>query len=77
MLFKGANRQFKKVPWRKVSAERVNKERTPAEAAARVAALLRRDRVRRRRISAAGIDYEYEPLSARRPPKSTKLMFAE
>ncbi|KAF8056103.1 nifk [Scenedesmus sp. PABB004] len=71
-LFKGANRKFKKVPWRKIEAERVNRERTPAEAAARVAALLKRDRARARAIAAAGIDYEYEPLAAQQPRRAKK-----
>lgn len=75
-LFKGANRKFKKVPWRKIAAERVNKERTPAEAARRVAALLRKDRARAAAIAAAGIDYSYAPLAAQRPAKAKKTTFA-
>lgn len=75
-LFKGANRRFKKVPWRKIEAERVNKERTPEEAARRAAALIRRDRARAKRIAAAGIDYSYEPLSAQAPAKSKKIKFS-
>jgi hypothetical protein len=63
------------MPWRKIAAQRVNKERTPAEAARRVAALVRKDRGRAARIAAAGIDYEYEPLAAQRPPKAKKIKF--
>jgi nucleolar protein 15 len=74
-LFKGANRKFKKVPWKKIEAERVNKERTPEEAARRAAALIRRDRTRQKRITAAGIDYDYEPLAAQQPAKSKKIKF--
>lgn len=74
-LFKGANRKFKKVPWKKIEAERVNKERTPEQAARRVAALIRKDRARRAKIAAAGIDYEYEPLEAQQPAKPKKVKF--
>uniref|UniRef100_A0A383WD88 RRM domain-containing protein n=1 Tax=Tetradesmus obliquus TaxID=3088 RepID=A0A383WD88_TETOB len=74
-LFKGANRKFKKVPWKKIEAERVNKDRTPEEAAARMAALIRKDKARAKRIAAAGIEYEYEPLEAQRPRKAQKTTF--
>jgi nucleolar protein 15 len=63
------------VPWKKIEAERVNKDRTPEEAAARTAALIRKDRARAKRIAAAGIDYEYEPLEAQRPQKARKVTF--
>lgn len=54
----------------------VNKDRTPEEAAKRAAALIKRDRARQKRIAAAGIDYEYEPLAAQQPQKSKKIKFS-
>ena len=75
-LFKGANRKFKKVPWKKIEAERVNKDRTPEEQAKRVASLLRRDKQRKEKIAAAGIDYDYEPLTAQQAPKPKKIKFS-
>lgn len=63
------------VPWKKIEAERVNKDRTPEEAAARTAALIRKDKARAKRIAAAGIEYEYEPLEAQRPRKAQKTTF--
>lgn len=75
-LFKGANRKFKKVPWRKIEAERVNKERTPEEAAKRVASLIKKDKARQKRIAAAGIAYEYEPLAAQQAVKPKKTKFS-
>lgn len=74
-LFKGANRKFKKVPWKKIEAERVNKERTPEEHAKRIASLLKKDRIRKQKIEAAGIDYEYEPLTTQQVPKPKKIKF--
>jgi hypothetical protein len=43
--------------------------------AARVQRVLRRDEERQKRIKAAGIDYEYKPVTAALPPqpKATKL----
>jgi nucleolar protein 15 len=65
------------VPWKKLDAERVNKERTPEEVARRTAALIKKDKSRRRRIAAAGIEYDYEPLSEQQPPKPKKTKFAD
>lgn len=76
-LFKGANRKFKQVPWRKIEAERHNRDRTPREHAARVAALLRKDRKRAAAIAAAGIDYEYEGLAAALPGRATRIKFVD
>eukprot|EP00775_Hariotina_reticulata_P010703 gene10703-10860_t len=76
-LFKGANRKFKKMPWKKLDADRVNKERTPEEVARRTAALIKRDNSRRRRIAAAGFEYEYEPLAEQQPAKAKKIKFSD
>ena len=54
----------------------VLQERTPEEAARRVASLLKRDKARQKRIAAAGIDYEYEPLAAQQPQKAKMTKFA-
>jgi len=61
-LFKGANRKFAVVPWRRVEAARANKARTPAGEAKRVGRAAGRDRARAAAIKKAGIEYEYEPL---------------
>eukprot|EP00878_Enallax_costatus_P023022 GHUV01024469.1.p2 GENE.GHUV01024469.1~~GHUV01024469.1.p2 ORF type:complete len:101 (+),score=22.38 GHUV01024469.1:683-985(+) len=75
-LFKGANRKFKKVPWEKIEAERVNKDRTPEEQAKRVARVLKKDRKRSDNIASSGIDYQYEPLRAQQAPKPKKIKFS-
>lgn len=67
----------RQVPWRKIEAQRHNKDRSPAEHARRVAALLRRDRRRAAKIAAAGIEYEYEGLAAALPAKATKITFVD
>lgn len=40
-----------------------------------MAALIRKDRVRAKRIAAAGIQYEYAPLAAQQPAKAKKVKF--
>lgn len=64
-LFKGANRKFAKVPWRRVEAARANADRSPAAEAKRASRARGRDRARAERIKAAGIEYEYAPLSGK------------
>lgn len=63
-LWKGANRHFRTIPWRKVEMRRHNAERTPEQAKARLQRAVARDRKRMQRLAAAGIEYEYEPMEA-------------
>lgn len=74
-LFKGANRRFKQVPWRKLETQRHNKVRSPEEHASRVASLMQRDSKRKARIQAAGIDYEYDGLKTKVVPRAKKVKF--
>lgn len=63
-LFKGANRKFAAVPWRRVEAARANRARLPGAERKRVGRAAGRDRARAAAIKKAGIEYEYEPLKA-------------
>jgi len=65
-LWKGANRAFKAVPWRRNAKEAHDKVRTEAELARRDAALLARERARRRKIEKAGIEYDFPGYAAAR-----------
>ena len=58
-LWKGANRKFKTVPWRRRAADAHDRERTEEEMKRRDAGLLAGERRRRRAIEAAGIDYDF------------------
>lgn len=66
-LFKGANRTFTKVPWRKIEAERHNADRDEVKEAARASRAAARDRKRAAKIKKAGLEYEYELLDAAAP----------
>ena len=61
--FKGANQRFKKIPWRKIESERHNKERSKREENKRQKRLSAKDAKRRKKIAAAGIDYEFAGYS--------------
>lgn len=63
-LWKGANRKFKAVPWRRKAAEAHDKPRSDAELAKRDAALLAGERARRRKIEKAGIEYDFPGYAA-------------
>ncbi|PSC72382.1 putative inositol transporter 2 [Micractinium conductrix] len=76
-LFKGANRVFKKMPWAKIERERHNRDLTAAEAEKRQRQAVERDERRRRRITQAGIDYDYQSLEAALPRRSKKTKFAD
>eukprot|EP00238_Polyblepharides_amylifera_P009759 CAMPEP_0196579098 /NCGR_PEP_ID=MMETSP1081-20130531/17645_1 /TAXON_ID=36882 /ORGANISM="Pyramimonas amylifera, Strain CCMP720" /LENGTH=194 /DNA_ID=CAMNT_0041898561 /DNA_START=274 /DNA_END=858 /DNA_ORIENTATION=+ len=75
-MFVGANRNFVKVPRAKVEREKREKERTVSQESTRLKKLSGRDAERRRKIEAAGMEYEFEgyakPGSGLRP-KHTKL----
>jgi hypothetical protein len=49
-LFKGANRTFSKIPWKKAEEARHNKERSPAEEKRRLTRAVARDRRRQKAI---------------------------
>ena len=72
--FAGANRRFKKVPWQKLARERHNRARTPEEGAKLLKSLEKKERKRKQRIEAEGMDYEYEGYAeqlARRAGRGT------
>ena len=72
-LWKGANRKFKAVPWRRKAAEAHDKPRSAAELAKRDAALLAGERARRRKIEKAGIEYDFPGYAAAaKKPKDAK-----
>lgn len=57
-LWKGVNRWYQPLDWVKIERKNQNKERTLEEHKKLVEGIKKRDRKRRRKIEAAGIDYE-------------------
>ena len=58
-MWKGANRKFKQVPWQKKAADVHDRERTAEEQKKRTSALKSKERQRRKKIAASGIEYDF------------------
>ena len=58
-LFVGANRAFRKVPWKKLDNAKRNRKRTAEEAEQQAKRLLSKEAKRRKKLAAAGIDYDF------------------
>jgi nucleolar protein 15 len=61
-LFKGSDRAFRAIPWGKIEAARHNAPRTAEGHVKRAKRAASRDAARRRKLAAAGVDYEYEDV---------------
>ncbi|KAL3649951.1 hypothetical protein CASFOL_006354 [Castilleja foliolosa] len=57
-IWKGVNRGYKPIDWVQIERKRQDKERTLEQQNKLVAGIQKRDQKRRKRIEAAGIDYE-------------------
>ncbi|KAK9283628.1 hypothetical protein L1049_011878 [Liquidambar formosana] len=74
-LWKGVNRRYKPVDWVEIERKRHNKERTLEEHKKLVEQITKRDQKRRKRIEAAGIDYECPEIVGSSQPASKKIRF--
>ncbi|PIN05496.1 Nucleolar RNA-binding protein NIFK [Handroanthus impetiginosus] len=57
-LWKGVNRLYQPLDWVQIERKRHDKERTLEQQQKLIAGIMKRDKKRRKRIEAAGIDYE-------------------
>ncbi|KAM7473754.1 hypothetical protein LguiB_020997 [Lonicera macranthoides] len=76
-LWKGVTRWYKPLDWVQVERKRHNKERTFEEHSKLAEAILKRDQKRRKRIEAAGIDYEPPEIVGSNRPMPKKIRFDE
>ncbi|KAL7228549.1 hypothetical protein ACSBR2_007298 [Camellia fascicularis] len=76
-LWKGASRWHKPVDWVQIERKRHNKERTLEEHKKLVGEILKRDQKKRKKIEAAGIDYECPEIVGSNQPASKKIRFEE
>ncbi|KAG1668828.1 hypothetical protein FOA52_004922 [Chlamydomonas sp. UWO 241] len=74
-LFKAVKGKFKNVPWAKIERKRHDKELSPRELARRVARAIKKDKLRQKKITEAGMDYVYPELGSLVPVKASKLVF--
>ena len=60
-IFKGANRVFKRIPWKDIEVKRHNKQRNAEEEQRRQKRVARRNAVRSQKIKNSGIEYTFDP----------------
>lgn len=76
-LWRGFNPRYKPFDWVQVKRKRQNKERTLEEHKKLVEKILKRDQKRRKRIEAAGIEYECPEIVGNVMPAPKKIKFNE
>mmetsp|Transcript_26205 Transcript_26205/g.49786 ORF Transcript_26205/g.49786 Transcript_26205/m.49786 type:complete len:250 (-) Transcript_26205:2203-2952(-) len=74
-MFVGCNRAFVKVPMGKVAREKRERERTTDEQEVRVKNLTKKDRARRKKFEAMGLDFEFDGYAAKIPAKPAHKKF--
>ncbi|KAG9160870.1 hypothetical protein Leryth_008685 [Lithospermum erythrorhizon] len=74
-LWKGVNRFYKPVDWVRIERKRHDKERTLDEQKKLVEGIVKRDQKRRRKIEAAGIEYECPEIVGSGQPAPKKIRF--
>jgi len=76
-LWKGSNRKFKPIKWQRIQMKHHNRERTAKEQDHLMKAILKRDAKRRKKIEAAGIEYDYPDIIDGLPPVPKKIKFSD
>ncbi|KAJ4968594.1 hypothetical protein NE237_015295 [Protea cynaroides] len=74
-LWNGANRIYKPLNWTQIEQKRHNKERTKEEHKKLVERILKRNQKRKKKIEAAGIEYECTEIVGSIQPASKKIKF--
>ncbi|KAF8949241.1 MKI67 FHA domain-interacting nucleolar phosphoprotein [Haplosporangium gracile] len=74
-MFLGANKKFKAIPWRKISKEKHNAEKSAAQMKQVTKKLLKNESAKRAKLAELGIDYEFPGYKAniQEKPKHTKF----
>ncbi|CAH8379598.1 unnamed protein product [Eruca vesicaria subsp. sativa] len=76
-LWKGFKCQYKPVDWVQIERKQHNKERTLEEHRKMLNKVVKRDQKRRKRIEAAGIEYQCPELVGNTQPLPKKIKFSE
>lgn len=76
-LFKGANKKFVKVPWKKIERLRHNKDKEPEQAEKVADRLVKQETKKRQRIASLGIEYDFPGYAAQRQTRSKKIKFSD
>jgi len=62
--FKGANRKFKKIPYRKIAKEQHNKPKEPEQAERTIKRLVKNENKKREKLKELGIEYDFAGYAA-------------
>ena len=73
--FKGAEKTFKKIPWRELAMKRHNQDRTAAQQQKRLSSLSKRDKKKRQQLEKAGIEYDFPGYGDAKDATSTHITF--
>ncbi|XP_077241188.1 RNA-binding (RRM/RBD/RNP motifs) family protein [Tasmannia lanceolata] len=74
-LWYGVNRRYKPLDWVQIERKQHNKDRTVDEHRRMVQGILKRDQRRRKKLEAAGIDYECPEIVGSIQPAPKKIKF--
>lgn len=74
-MFLGANKAFKPQPWKAIARKQHNAERTYEQTVALNKKLLRVEKVKRKQLSAIGVEYEFPGYAGQRPSKKQHISF--
>jgi len=74
-LFKGANRVFKKIPWRKIARAQHNKPKEPAQMEKLAKRLLLKEEKKRKQLQELGISYDFPGYAAEVQGKAKHTKF--
>jgi len=76
-LWNGSNRKFKLLNLQRIQMKHHNRERTAEEQDHLMKAILKKDAKRRKKIEAAGIEYDYPDITDGLPPLPKKIKFSD
>jgi len=75
--FKGANRKFKKIPYRTIAKDQQNAPKEPEQVQQNVERLLKKERTKRQKLEELGIEYEFPGYEAKISPGPTHKKFLD
>jgi len=75
--FKGANRKFKRIPFRKLAKEIHNSPKEPEQVQKTIKRLLKKEKMKRQKIKELGIEYEFPGYSSKVNPAPTYKNFKD
>lgn len=70
-MFKGADEEFKAFPWKKMAKAESSRKRSVQEEEKRIKSLVSREKKKRSKLEALGIEYDYDGFEASSSPRAS------